>query len=166
VRGAREAEIIRWPNPAGTAADQLPALLAAYHLSTEAEKGRPVADTYALPDRYRREIAHPEQAFAADTVLLALTGDRAVGCLILAAPTDGRSELKRLWSTPDTRGRGTGAALVRAALTHAAENGVRTVALTVWQWRTPAIALYERLGFAPVTSWDDRDQLLCMERTV
>ncbi|MDX6355536.1 MAG: hypothetical protein QOF98_2439 [Streptomyces sp.] len=161
-----EVEIIAWPAPGGAAADPLPALLGAYHLSTEAEKGRPVADVRALPDRYRREITHPERAFAADTVLLALTGDRAAGCLILTAATDGRSELKRLWAAPETRGQGVGAALVRTALDRAAATGAHTLALSVWQWRTPAIALYERLGFAAVPSWEERDGLLCMERHV
>jgi hypothetical protein len=30
---------------------------------------------------------------------------------------------------------------------YAAESGARTVRLSVWEWRTGAIALYERLGF-------------------
>jgi putative acetyltransferase len=38
--------------------------------------------------------------------------------------------------------------------------------LSVWKWREDAIALYERLGFTVRESWDERDQLLCLERAV
>ncbi|WP_143677683.1 GNAT family N-acetyltransferase, partial [Streptomyces scabiei] len=49
---------------------------------------------------------------------------------------------------------------------HAAERGVSTVRLSVWNWRTGAVALYERLGFEITESWDARDRLVCMERAV
>ena len=81
-------------------------------------------------------------------------------------PDDGRSELKRLWTDPAFRGRGVASSLVRAALTHAASTGVGVVRLSVWQWRTSAVALYERFGFAVTEPWDARDQLVCMERAV
>jgi hypothetical protein len=50
-----------------------------------------------------------------------------------------------------------------AALVQSAERGDVAVRLSVWRWRTRAIALYERLGFTVVESWDERDQLVCME---
>jgi putative acetyltransferase len=40
------------------------------------------------------------------------------------------------------------------------------VRLSVWKWRAGAIALYERLGFTVTESWDERDQLVCMERAM
>jgi len=76
------------------------------------------------------------------------------------------SEIKRLWTNPDFRGRGIATSLLDAALAHAAKNGVDTVRLSVWRWRTGAIALYERLGFSVTESWDTRDDLVCMERAV
>jgi ribosomal protein S18 acetylase RimI-like enzyme len=39
-------------------------------------------------------------------------------------------------------------------------------ALSVWSWRVGAIGLYEKLGFAVVDSWDERADLVCMERAV
>jgi putative acetyltransferase len=36
----------------------------------------------------------------------------------------------------------------------------------VWQWRIGALALYERLGFTITESWDERDQLVCLQRSV
>ncbi|WP_251072577.1 N-acetyltransferase [Streptomyces sp. ISL-43] len=138
--------------------------MTAYHLRTEAEKGAAVADVSGLPDRYRAEVSDPRTAFTGDVVLVALSGDAAVGCLVVTAPVGGQSEVKRLWTDPAFRGRGIASALISAALAHSAESGVGTVRLSVWKWRTSAIALYERLGFTITESWDERDQLVCMER--
>ncbi|MDG9709423.1 GNAT family N-acetyltransferase [Streptomyces sp. DH10] len=161
----REVAVVRWPAQ-GPSVDQLAELLAAYHLRTEAEKGESVVDVDGLPDRYRAEILDPRAAFADDAVLMALSGDTAVGCLVVTAPVGGRSEIKRLWTDPAFRSRGIASGLVGAALAHAAESGVSTVRLSVWKWRAGAIALYERLGFTVAQSWEERDQLVCMERAV
>lgn len=160
-----EVAVARWPGRTSAAEDALAGLLAAYHLRTEAEKGKAVADVDGLPERYRTEILSPRTAFVDDVVLVALSGNTAVGCLVLTAPAEGRSEIKRLWTDPAFRGRGIASDLVGAALAHAAECGVSTVRLSVWKWRTGAIALYERLGFTVTESWDERDQLVCMQRT-
>jgi putative acetyltransferase len=146
--------------------ERVAALLAAYHLRTESEKGAAVPDVDGLPGRYRAEIRDPRAAFAGDVVLTALSGDTPVGCLVVTAPGAGRAEVKRLWTDPAFRGRGIASGLMGAALAHAAESGVGTVRLSVWQWRTGAIALYERLGFTVAESWEERDRLVCMERAV
>ena len=161
-----EVAIVRWPG--GTPPVQAgPAdLLTAYHLQTQVEKGEPVAGVDGLPERYRAEIAEPQAVFVDDVVLLAMSGDTAVGCLVVTAPVDGRSEIKRLWTDPAFRGRGVASGLVGAALAHAAESGVSAVRLSVWKWRAGAIVLYARLGFAVTESWDKRDQLVCMERAM
>ncbi|PWI12756.1 GNAT family N-acetyltransferase [Streptomyces sp. Act143] len=161
-----EVAIVRWPGQTPPVEDGLAALLAAYHLQTENEKGEPVADVDRLPQRYRAEITDPRTAFASDVVLVALLNDAVVGCLVVTSPNNGQSEIKRLWTAPDSRGRGVASALLGAALTHAAEQGVHTVRLSVWEWRTGAIALYERLGFTVTQSWDERQQLVCMQRSL
>ncbi|MFJ9626360.1 GNAT family N-acetyltransferase [Streptomyces sp. NPDC101175] len=161
-----QVSVVRRPAGELSAEDGTAALLTAYHLRTEAEKGRAVPDADGLPDRYRAEISDPRTAFAGDTVLLALSGTTPVGCLVVTAPADGRSEIKRLWTDPAHRGRGIASDLLRAALAHAAENGTDTLRLSVWNWRTGAVALYERFGFTVTEPWDDRDQLVCMERAV
>jgi putative acetyltransferase len=162
----REVSIVCRPGRTLSAEDGLGALLTAYHLRTEAEKGQPVADADGLPNRYRAEISDPRSAFADDVVLMALSGSRAVGCLVVTAPTEGQLEIKRLWTDPAFRGQGVASGLLGAAIAHAAESGAGALRLSVWKWRTGAIALYERFGFAVTESWDDRDQLVCMERAV
>jgi ribosomal protein S18 acetylase RimI-like enzyme len=146
--------------------EDLAPLLAAYHLRTEAEKGVAAARPAELPERYRREVLRPREAFAGAAVLVARVGDTPVGCVVATAPAGGSLELKRLWVDPAHRGRGAAKALVGAVFEHAARNGVDSVRLSVWRWRRDALALYERLGFTEVESWDDRDHLVCMARAV
>ena len=138
-------------------------MLADYHLRTEAEKGNAVAGVDQLPDRYRAEVLDPRAAFTDAAVLVVLNDHTAVGCVVVTAPVDGRVEIKRLWTDPAFRGRGVATSLLRAALAHADRSTVR---LSVWNWRVGAVALYERFGFTVTESWDDRDQLVCMERVV
>ena len=139
---------------------------AAYHLRTQAEKGEAVTEVGGLPDRYRAEVLDPRTAFVDDVLLIASSGGTAVGCLVVTAPVNGQCEVKRLWTDPAFRGRGIASGLVSAALTHAADSGVSMVRLSVWAWRADAIGLYERLGFTVSESWDERAQLVCMQRTV
>ncbi|MEU8701279.1 GNAT family N-acetyltransferase [Streptomyces sp. NPDC048680] len=157
--------VVRRPATA-PAGDGLSALLGDYHLRTEEEKGRPVADVNGLPDRYRAEVEDPGTAFADAVVLVATDGETAAGCLVVTAPADGRSEIKRLWTAPGFRGRGVASALLAAALDHAARSGADAVRLSVWRWRTGAVALYERFGFTVTAPWDEREDLVCMERAV
>lgn len=161
-----EPAVVQWPGGTPGIEDGLAVLLTAYHLQTEAEKGEPVADIDGLPERYRAEIIHPAAAFAGDVVLVALDGDVTAGCVILTSPASGQPEVKRLWTDPAFRGRGIASALLDAALAHAAHSGADGVRLSVWEWRTGAIALYKRLGFTVAESWDRRDQLVCMRRIV
>ncbi|MFJ8025159.1 GNAT family N-acetyltransferase [Streptomyces sp. NPDC096311] len=161
-----ETVVVRRPGQDGPVDEGLAALLADYHLQTQAEKGEAVTDVNGLPDRYRAEVLGPRAAFVDDVVLVAVSGETAVGCLVVTAPVAGRSEVKRLWTDPAFRGRGIASDLVGAALAHARESGVSTVRLSVWKWRSGAIALYERLGFTVAESWDEREQLVCMERAL
>lgn len=161
-----EVAVVRWTPRAPSAQDELPGLLAAYHLQTQAEKGEAVAGVNELPDRYRAEIVDPRGAFGEHAVLLAVSRNTAVGCLVATTPAGGRFELKRLWTAPAFRGLGVASTLVDAALAHAAQQGADVVRLSVWNWRTGAIALYRRLGFTITESWKERPQLVCMQRAV
>ncbi|SFF51410.1 putative acetyltransferase [Actinacidiphila alni] len=159
-----ELAIVRWAGGGPGDDGGVGRLLAGYHLRTEAEKGRAVVGVGELPERYRGEVVDPGAAFRGDAVLVAVSGGAAVGCVVVTAPDGGRAEIKRLWTEPEFRGRGVASGLVGAAIEHAAASGVSTVRLSVWEWRTGAVALYERLGFRVVESWDARDRLVCMER--
>lgn len=140
------------------------ALVRTYLLQTEAEKhehGRAetAAPTTELPPRYEREVADPRAAYADCTTLVAVIEQQPVGVVIVRID-GGEAEIKRLWADPNHRGRGLGSALLDAALSLTSGN----VRLSVWDWRAPAIGLYESRGFVRVESWDDREGLVCMAR--
>lgn len=138
-------------------------LVRTYLLQTEAEKVEYAeaspAGLAALQPSYEREVSDPVAAYADCTTLLAMTEQGPVGVVIVRVD-GGEAEIKRLWADPNLRGRGLGSALLDAAL--ALTTG--RVRLSVWEWRAPAIRLYESRGFERVASWDDREGLICMER--
>jgi len=136
-------------------------LLEDYLRQTEAEKADHGVLSYrdTLPERYAREIADPAASLNGMRVLVAASDDVDCGILVVSTTDAGASEIKRFWTTPSARGRGVGSALMGEALRLAA----RPVRLSVWDWREPAIRMYQGLGFSEVSSWDDRARLLCLE---
>ncbi|MFC9793679.1 GNAT family N-acetyltransferase [Streptomyces sp. NPDC127584] len=146
---------------------RLPDLLGAYHLANQAEKGTPAAAVAGLPAVYRGEVDDPAAAFTADTVLLATPPghDLPAACVVLkAAHGDRAPEIKRLWVAPEARRQGLARALMAEVLRRAAASGAPAVRLTVWNWRQEPLALYRSLGFETVASWDERPDLLCLEK--
>jgi ribosomal protein S18 acetylase RimI-like enzyme len=97
------------------------------------------------PDELARIVADP-----ATTLFVARDGDRIVGMLTLAAfriPTAQRAFIEDVVVDEAARGAGVAAALVQAALQHAAALGARTVDLTSRPDREAANRLYQRMGF-------------------
>jgi ribosomal protein S18 acetylase RimI-like enzyme len=93
------------------------------------------------------------------TVLVAVDGGRIVGTVMLrsegqvvAGPDE--AEIRALAVAPDGQGRGTGSALLRAALERAARDGVRHIVLLTQPEMLPAQRLYQRAGFCRLP---DRD---------
>lgn len=172
---------IRRADPAGADAPAVAALVETYLRQTEAEKalhlggreagtspevaadGEPTAADGSLPERYRGEVRHPGEAYAAATVLLAETGGAAVG-VVVAQPGGDVFEIKRLWVDPAARGRRVGSLLIDAAIALAGYPVPTRLRLTVWDWRHDAVGLYRRRGFVSVPSWEERPRLLCLER--
>lgn len=137
-------------------------LVEEYLRQTESEKvahgAAPASD--ALPESYRREVEDPADAYGDCAVFVAEIDGAVVGVVVLRPDADG-AEIKRLWASPDVRGRGVGSALLDAAIAV----GSGDVRLSVWDWRVDVIRLYESRGFVRVRSWDDRPALVCMRRT-
>lgn len=137
-------------------------LVEAYLTRTEAEKATrlgDVGDGDDLPERYRHEVADPMRAYENATVYLSELDGVPVGVAVVQEGTT-VCEIKRVWVDPRARGHRVGSALIDAAL---ADRNV-PVRLTVWEWRSDALQLYRKRGFVPVSSWDDRKGLICMER--
>ncbi len=71
-----------------------------------------------------------------------------------------RACLVGMYVTPAARGRGIGAQLVTAVISHARDHGVDQLELDVVQGNASAIALYERAGFR---AWGTRPDALRVE---
>lgn len=88
------------------------------------------------------EIEHPQAV-----LLLASLGGRPVGYAAFRHVA-GEAELLRLAVRPEERRRGVAGALVAEGFERLRQEGVQFCFLEVRQDNAPAIALYERLGFA------------------
>ena len=94
----------------------------------------------ALPGKY---------APPAGCLLVALGADEAVlGCVAVRPLDDaGVCEMKRLWTRPAARGRGVGLALAQGSLRAARDMRYEVMRLDTLASMTPALTLYEGLGF-------------------
>lgn len=113
----------------------------------------PVAETRPLRQRVLRphqeveELAGHEPTGSVAFGVFAGSELVAVG-LIGPEGEPGDWRVRGMAAAPHVRGRGAGSQILRALVTHASAHG----ATRVWcHARTPALALYTRLGFVPVS---------------
>lgn len=133
-------------------------LIRAYLVQTETEKLAHLGTgSLVLSAAHEREVADPGGVYAGAAVLLAEVDEAPSGVVVIRRS---ERELKRFWTAPEARGLGVGSALLDAAI----ELCPGDVRLSVWEWRAPALRLYESRGFVRVDSWEDRAGLVCMIR--
>jgi len=95
-----------------------------------------------------------ETVLGEDTLnVIAWHDEEAVGHVVLVGDDDGGYELA-IFVLQEYQGAGIGTALVRTVLGAAQREGVEHVWLSVERWNSPAVALYEKIGF--VTTGDER----------
>ncbi|MCL2076464.1 MAG: carbonate dehydratase [Betaproteobacteria bacterium] len=78
---------------------------------------------------------------------------RPVGCVGLLPMSDSMCEMKRMYVTPDARGRGAGTALAIAAIRTAKEEGFRRLVLDAIPAMRIAVKLYRELGFTEAPAY-------------
>lgn len=104
------------------------------------------------PERWRARLSIPG---ACD--FLAFVDGQPVG---MASGVPGEAaevvEVISMWVAPEARGRGVGDRLIDAVATSSAAQGAQTLVLAVKADNAPAIAAYERAGFAFVAGPDGR----------
>ncbi|KQX53257.1 MULTISPECIES: GNAT family N-acetyltransferase [unclassified Streptomyces] len=94
-------------------------------------------------ERWRARFDDPETYG-----VLALLDGRPAGLAGGLVAPDGLPELRSLWVAPEARGHGLAARLIAAVETWARSGGAAVLRLSVLRTNTPAITLYERLGYA------------------
>jgi GNAT superfamily N-acetyltransferase len=112
----------------------------------------PIVETYYGSDSYAALIDDLPRIHARPhgDILIGELDQRIIGCAMYY-PLDnpGTTEIKRIYVEPEARGTGAGRALMQDAMRRAAGDGYTRMVLDTLAPLTEAIALYERLGFAP-----------------
>lgn len=83
-------------------------------------------------------------------IVIAVEEGTAVGCVAVRDLGDGICEMKRLYVTPEFRGRGIGRALASAVIDEARKIGYKKMRLDTIPELKPANALYRSLGFREI----------------
>lgn len=94
---------------------------------------------------FEREYGPPEGCFFLE--------ENGQGCAGLRRFADGVSEMKRLYVSPQGRGRGIGEALARSVVEEARRLGYRRLVLDTLPDMKAAQALYRSLGFREIPSY-------------
>jgi ribosomal protein S18 acetylase RimI-like enzyme len=121
------------------------------------------AGGFLAPDSAYAPVLRDLGAAGDGTVLVAADGSRILGTVMLQfAPNGGQvgvdddeAEIRALAVAPDAQGQGAGSTLLQAAITWAAQRGVRHLVLLTQPEMLPAQRLYLRAGFRrlPERDW-------------
>ena len=114
------------------------------------------AEISARPDEYWEDMARNLTEPGRNVMFLAEDEGRAIGMAFGLVPRD-RPDVPHvggMWVDPDVRGRDVGRALTTAVLDWAGERGFQRIGLWVTESNAPAVALYERMGFAATARRD------------
>jgi putative acetyltransferase len=88
-------------------------------------------------------------------LLVAYLADRPVGCGSIRKLDDDAAEIKRMYVSDDTRGRGIGRTLLRALEAEAHDLAVRRILVETGEHQEAALALYEGAGFQRVDRFSE-----------
>lgn len=87
--------------------------------------------------------------------LLALDGDKALGCVGLRREDATTGEVKRLWVTPSARSSGLARSLMAKIEDHARQMGLSRLVLDTSRHLPKAIAFYSRQGWTEIARYND-----------
>lgn len=105
---------------------------------------------YPEPGATHFQLSPQEVAGGRGTFLIVYADGTPVGCGALRLLDAETAELKRMYVSPASRGRGLGRRLVAALEAEARLLGIRRLVLETGVRQTAAIALYRATGFQPI----------------
>lgn len=113
--------------------------------------------SYLRIQHYDAEVANLRQKYGPPEgrLYIARVDGKAAGCVALRKLDDQRCEMKRLYVRPPFRGKRVGAALTERLVADAREIGYRHMLLDTLPFLTTAIAMYKRMGFYEIPSYND-----------
>lgn len=99
-------------------------------------------------------------------LLVALENDEVLGMVAYHRLTSKRCEMKRLYLTPNARGRHLGERLVDAIIDHAKASGYEEMVLDTIKPLKAAVSLYRKLGFEECEAYYDNpmDDVIYMRK--
>ena len=118
--------------------------------------GRRFADEQAQPDAYWIRLTESVTEPGGQVMLVAEDNGRALGLTfgIFDKEHPKTGHVGGMWVEPGSRGKGTGQALLSAAIEWARTRRLERLTLWVTEGNGPATRLYERLGFADTGARD------------
>ncbi|MEM9919139.1 MAG: GNAT family N-acetyltransferase [Bacteroidota bacterium] len=102
-------------------------------------------------------------------VVLVYEGQQAVGCGAIKAYEEGVTEVKRMFVTPECRGRGIAGKILTALEQWAVESGFHTCILETGIRQKAAIRLYEKSGYQSIPNYGQYAEVensVCMQKKI
>ena len=128
-------------------------------------------------DKYLAEVDGDEHDYYAQfngieaikNVVVAYEADRPVGCGAFKPYSDDAVEIKRMFVSPEFRGRKIGAEILSALEKWASELGYRECILETGQKQKAAVRLYQISGYEVIPNYDQYagiENSVCMKKSV
>ncbi len=111
-----------------------------------------ISQYFTVEPHDEEQLDHPEEHVLPNDgqIFFAKTGDQIVGCTAMVNMGSSGFELAKMAVSPTMQGRGIGKLLALVAIDYARQLGVKTVWLESNRILTPALTMYERVGFREV----------------
>jgi putative acetyltransferase len=125
------------------------------------------ASLYPIDSCYMLDVSELDTPAVMVLVARGAAGEPALGMVAVVNRGDGTAEIKRMFVSPDARGRGVGTALMLAIDEEAPAAGIRVIQLETGPLQPEAISLYSKHGYSHIDNFGPYlgDEFsLCMEK--